>query len=286
MEEERIRTALVLSGGGLKGLAHVGAWRALSEAGIRPDFIVGVSIGAFVGAAIAGGLGTEVLDETARSVRQQDIAVVDRRALLLNGVRRPGLFRNDVFRSYIERVLPWHAFFQLPVPLHVGAVSLSTGRMHWFGMGGSPADDSRRGVSVVQAVLASSALPGFYPPLLVDSEFLVDGGVVDAFPIGRAAELGADRIIGVDVTSGPEPVSAEQVVENGMLRVAERVFGIGVRLRLQESLADWDGPPLLHVRPRLAGIGGFDFDHNDEIVAEGYRSMREGLGSLAKMTGS
>ena len=94
-QEER-RVILVLSGGGLRGLVHVGAWRALLEEGIRPDVIVGTSIGALVGAAAAAGADWDQVEQAARSVVRKEIAALDRRVLLLNGVRRPALFRGEV----------------------------------------------------------------------------------------------------------------------------------------------------------------------------------------------
>jgi predicted acylesterase/phospholipase RssA len=84
------RVILVLSGGGLRGLVHVGAWRALLERGLRPDVIVGTSIGALVGAAAASGADWTFVERAARSVVRKEIAALDRRVLLLNGVRRSG----------------------------------------------------------------------------------------------------------------------------------------------------------------------------------------------------
>lgn len=270
-------TALVLSGGGMRGLAHVGAWRALREAGVRPDFIVGTSIGAFVGATIAGGVEPERLETFARGITARDIAVLDRRAVLLGGIRRPAAFRGDVLRAYLERVLPRSSFFQLPTPLHAGAVDLRTGEMTWFGIGPGRENRARHDVSLVDAVLASSALPGFYPPVRIGERWYVDGGIADTFPIARAAELGATRIIGVDVTTAGGDRSAGEIVEEGMLSVTQQVFGFMAGQRREAVLARWDGPPLLHVRPRVDGVDAFSFEHRDYLVEEGYRATVEAL---------
>lgn len=271
------RTALVLSGGGMKGLAHVGAWRALYEAGVRPDFIVGTSIGAFVGATIAGGIEPDRLEALAREVGPREIAVLDRRAVLLGGVTRPSAFRGDVLRSYLERVLPRRSFFQLPTPLHAGAVDLETGEMAWFGIGPGRENRARHDVPLVEAVLASSALPGFYPPVRIGDRWFVDGGIADTFPVARAAELGAERIIGIDVTTPGGDRSAEAIVDEGMLAVTQQVFGFMAGRRRTAALERWEGPPLLHVRPRVRGVDAFSFEHQDYLVEEGYRAARQAL---------
>ncbi len=261
----------------MKGLAHVGAWRALREAGLRPDFIVGTSIGAFVGATIAGEIEPEALEAHARTVGPGDVAVLDRRAVLLGGVMRPAAFRGDVLRSYVKRVLPRHSFFQLPIPLQAGAVDLSTGEMAWFGVGPGRENRARGDVPLVDAVLASTALPGFYPPVRIGERWFVDGGVVDTFPVSRAAELGADRIVGVDVTSAGSDRPVDEIVDDGLLAVTQQVFGFMAGRRQQEVLERWDGPELIHVRPQIEGVDPFSFDRREFLVDEGYRATLEAL---------
>lgn len=269
--------ALVLSGGGLKGVAHIGAWRALREAGIRPGYVVGTSIGAFIGGAIAGGLEVERLERFGRTVTRRDIAVLDRRALVMGGVKRPAAFRNDALRAYLERVLPWHSFYQLPTPLNVGAVDLTRGQLTWFGVGPGRMRSSRGDVSLVDAILASSALPTFYPPVRIGDTYYVDGGVLDTFPIRRAAELGADWIIGVDVTTGGGEREADFFVDQGMLGVSTRVFGLMASQRRKELIETWNGPRLTVVRPRVEGVDTFSFDRNDYLIDEGYRAAADAL---------
>lgn len=284
------KTALVLSGGGLKGLAHVGAWRALTEAGIRPDLIVGTSIGAFIGGTVACGRSVDELESLALGVGPKEIAVLDRLAVVMGGVRRPSAYRGDVLRRYLEEVLSFHSFSELTTPLHVGAVDLRRGELAWFGVDPWSPSDVRSSVSLVDAILASSALPAFYPPVRIGDSWYVDGGVLDTFPVLRAAELGAEWIVGVDVTTGEEEQEPGLLVEDGMLAVTQRVFGVMASRRRAEVLREWDGPPLTHVRPRVNGVDAFSFDHNDYLVEEGYRATvaalrEEGLWKESRATG-
>jgi NTE family protein len=265
---------LVLGGGGLKGLAHLGAWRALREAGFEPDGILGTSIGALVGACLAGGRDVDDLEAEARRVTRADIAQVRRRAVWFNGLRATALFRGQVLRDFLQRVLPAEGWEALTIRFQLNAVELGRGRTEWFGIG------ARTDVPLADAVYASNALPVHYPPARLPGGLYVDGGTEDALPLERAAKLGATSVVAVDVGSGEE-ADAEAVVRKGMLAIHERVFGLMSGRRRREAVASWNGPPLLFIRPRLDGYGTFDFDHIGYFLEEGYRAAREALGAEA-----
>jgi predicted acylesterase/phospholipase RssA len=110
----------------------------------------------------------------------------------------------------------------------------------------------------------------------------VDGGVADALPIARAAELGATGIVAVDVGAG-ERVDAGKVVEAGMIAVHDRVFSLMAGRRRRESVSAWEGPPLLYIRPKLDGFGGFDFDRIGEFIDLGREA---GLSVVGEPKGS
>ncbi len=264
------RVVLVLGGGGIKGLAHIGAWRAIVEGGIEVSEIVGTSIGALVGACLAAGEGWEELASKALSLEKKDIVSMNGRSLLINGIRQASVFRDEAFRAYIDRVVPERWFSRLALPLSMNAVDLDTGRMEWFGW------DGRRDVPIPDAVYASSALPLFFPPAEIDGVHYVDGGVGDSLPITRAAERGADLVIAVDVSAG-ERKDALDTLSKGMVAIHHRVYDIMAHAQRQARLAAWDGPALVHVRPRLDGFSTFDFDRTEYFIEEGYRATRRAL---------
>jgi NTE family protein len=264
------RVILVLGGGGMKGLAHVGAWRALREAGIEVDEVIGTSIGALIGACIGGGLEHDRLQSLARALQKTDIVTLNRWALLLNGIRQQSVFRGDVFRTYLERVLPHDSFAALSVPVGMNAVDLQTGRMEWFGAGG------RTDVPLCDAVYASCALPVFYPPAEIGGRYFVDGGVLDALPLQRAVERGANRIIAVDVGAGAESDAADTVAK-GMVAIHQRVMQISGYGRRRRAVEDWTGPELTYVRPDLETYPTFDFASTEYFLAEGYGAMHAAL---------
>lgn len=271
MAEHRV---LVLGGGGVKGLSHIGALRALAEADVQVDEIVGTSIGSLVGACIAGGASFELLEELARTLKRQDIVTLNRWAFALNGISEPSVFRASAFRKYLKDVLPAAAFAELALPFSTNAVQLETGRMEWFGTGG------RLDVPLPDAVYASCALPLFYPPAEIDGELYVDGGVLDPLPVRRAAERGATRIIAVDASSGAVKDSKD-VVSKGLVAIHHRVFDIMANARKQAILETWTGPDLVYVRPGLDEMSTFDFENTGFFIDEGYRAMKEALEARA-----
>lgn len=264
------RVILVLGGGGVKGVAHAGAWRALLEAGVEVSGIVGTSIGALVGASIAGGADPDRLTRNARGLEKADIVDINRWALLPMGIRQPSIFRGEALRAYIAAVLPVAAWSELKIPLSVNAVDLETGETVWFGAGG------RLDVALADAVYASAALPVFYPPAEIDGMYLVDGGVMDTVPITKAADLGADRIIAVHASAGMQKDS-EDTVDKGMVAIHHRVLDIMAYARRSVVEDSWLGPPVLKVEPDVSRYSTFDFDAADYFLEEGYRAMREAL---------
>lgn len=261
---------LVLGGGGLKGLAHIGAIRAVVEVDLPVRGIVGTSIGALVGAMWAGGKPWKEMRDAARALKKEDIIRVNRRSLLFNGIRQPSVFRGDTLRDHVERLLPPAGWEALRLPVLVNAVDLATGRTEWFGSG------ARTDVSLVDAVYASSALPVFYPPFVEDGRAFVDGGVEHPLGLARAGAAGATGLIAVDVGAG-EIGDSEAILKKGMLAIHQRIFAIVTYRRRQEALRAWSGPPVVYVRPRLEGYGTFDFSHVEYFVEEGYRATREAL---------
>lgn len=264
------RPWLVLGGGGLKGLAHVGAHQALAEAGVSPVGVVGTSIGALVGACFAAGMGWKELAPLAFALRRGDIARINRRVLLINGIRQESLLLAEPLRAYIRAVLPVRRWDELRIPFQVNAVDLETGDTVWFGQG---ADTS---VSLEDALYASAALPVFYPPMEAGGRILVDGGVEFTLGLGRAAELGATGLVAVDVGSGKRS-HPQRVREQGLIALHQRVFSIMSWRKRADLVAHWTHPPLLYVRPRLDGFGTFDFHRTRYFLEEGYRATRAAL---------
>ncbi len=105
---------------------------------------------------------------------------------------------------------------------------------------------------------------------------LVDGGALDMLPLGRATEMGATRIIAIDVGAGPL-ADARAVVDSGLVTVHQRVFSIMAGHMRRESVRNWTGAPLTYVQPDFEDTDGFDFEMRHVFIEEGYRATREAL---------
>lgn len=179
------RTALVLGGGGARGAVEVGLYRALVELGIRIDFVLGSSIGAVNGALIAAGLSADELEDYWRAIRTRDVIGSRWQFLrLLTGAS--SLFSNHHLRNLLRSRLPVRSFRDLRIPLAIVATDLETGETVVLTEG-----------DLIEAILASTALPGLFPAMPWQGRTLVDGGLSNNVPIDLAVERGAERVIGV-----------------------------------------------------------------------------------------
>jgi len=180
------KVAFVLSGGGVLGAMQIGQLEALLRAGITPDLLVGTSVGALNAAAIAAEptvAGAEHLRDVWIGLRTEDIFPGSKLQRALQFVRKGDhLYPNDGLRRLAEKV-PARRFEDLSLPLSICAANLRTGEEHWFEDG-----------PLAPAIMASAAIPGIFPPVVVDGEHYLDGGVVNNVPISRAVELGATTI--------------------------------------------------------------------------------------------
>jgi NTE family protein len=265
--------ALVLSGGGAKTAAHLGACRALREAGFEPAWYVGTSMGAVIAAGLASGVANDELlermaDVGARGIVRNPLAPVA--GLFLHSLLKAG-----PLRSAIEALVPVRRFADLTVPLTVTAVDLDTGELVLFGAGAQTAP-------LVDVLCASCALPMYYPPVVIDGRRFGDGGLRCVVPLEPAAELNVDLVLAVDVGPGfdlPAPVEAARVP--AMIRAHDDAVGILMAANTESQLALWRAdphrPPLVYVRPRTERDATFRVDRVREYANEGRRATREAL---------
>src|SRR6478609_6326593 len=183
------KIALVLGGGGLKGFAHIGVFRALEEIGIVPTVVAGTSIGALIGAAYTRGMA-----DRARALKRRDLFRLNRMGMLLERQHSPAIYLEDPLRAVVRSVATEKRIDQLKTTLLVNNVDITRGSQVVWGLPGL------RHVSVADAVYASCALPGFYPPGKIDGRLCVDGGVIDNLPVS-VSSLGMDAVIAVDTGS-------------------------------------------------------------------------------------
>jgi NTE family protein len=238
LRKPKPRVAFVLGGGGHQGAYEVGMLKALLEARIAPELVVGTSVGALNGAAIAA---APELDTVARlrqiwlKLDQDPIfggSLFGRAATLARS--RTHLHSNEPLRTMLEQLLPASRFSELVVPFQCVAASIEKAAEHWFHQG-----------ALVDAILASCAIPGVLPPVEIDGEHFVDGGIVNSIPISRAVELGAKEIYVLHVGRIERPL----VPPRTPLQVAMVAFEIARRHRFSRDLSTLPNGVTAHVLP-------------------------------------
>src|SRR5207244_4268551 len=151
-----MRVVAVFGGGGAKSLAHAGAWKALIEAGLEPSHVIGTSMGAVIGAALAAGSSYDTVVETALALRRKDVAAVDAWSVA-KGVFAANLFKPEPLKRTIARLVPAARFADMKLPLTITATDLDSGELVLFGALGQEAP-------LVHALYPSRGLPLYFPP--------------------------------------------------------------------------------------------------------------------------
>jgi NTE family protein len=239
--------AFVLGGGGVLGAVQVGMLRALFRAGIRPDLVIGNSVGAVNGALVAAEPAEAVTERLVRLWTSHEAKEVYGDSLprqLRRFVARTHLHSPDPLRRVLNGAMgEGREFADLKVPFYCCAASIERAAEHWFG------PDSGERVSVIDAVIASSSVPGLLPPAQIGDEHFVDGGIVNPIPVGRAVELGARRIFVLQVGRIERPLSPPRRPWD----VALVAFEIARRHRFAREMAALPPGVEVHVLPTGGG---------------------------------
>jgi NTE family protein len=266
------KTALVLGGGGLKGFAHIGVVRALEERGITPSVYAGTSIGSMIAAAHISGMSVGEMADRALSLRRRDLFRINHVGMLLERMHSASLYLEEPLRALCESVSPPGTFEDLDTPLLVNTVDVASGTRVVWGLPGL------RDVPVVDAVYASCALPGFFPPGLVGGRRCIDGGTIDNLPVAIAS-LDMDAVIAVDVGSS-ELARRDDIATQGFATIYMRAATIMMHSLQERELAVWNGPPMLLLRPPVSHHDWFSFTNTAELIDAGYTAASRALDQL------
>lgn len=286
--QEPLRVGVVLSGGGAKGMAHIGALRVLEEAGIRIDYIGGASMGGIVGGLYAAGWSVDQLDSI---LRRNDLS-----KLLQDDVKRAYLpffnkqygekyvfrlsFKDfklalpsalsegqqvfDLLSALTDHVYDIKDFSQLPVPFLCIGTDVSTGEQVLLERG-----------CLAQAIRAGGSFPGLLAPVEVDGRLITDGGVVNDFPAKEIREKGMDIVIGINVESGP--YGKDQLLS--MEKIIEQIGSYQMIARSREQLQYCN----LVIRPDIEGYGVTSFEATDTLISRGERASRQFMDALLEI---
>lgn len=292
--QERPKIGLVLSGGGAKGMAHIGVLKKLEELGIRPDYITGTSMGSVIGGLYAAGYSAAEIEKIAKRMNWDEIlsnqVSIDR----INFVEKPyyqryilelgikglslelpkGLIEGQRLTetlSYLTRhVHDIEDFNNLPIPFAAVAADITTGEPVVLDHG-----------SLALSIRASMAIPSVFTPVEMEDRLLVDGGLVRNFPVPECQAMGADIIIGVFVS---DELSGKDELKSAIDVLSQSAFVMSVfDSREQKKKVD------ILIEPDLTGFTTFSFTETEQIIERGEQaadSAEAPLKQLVEQVGS
>ncbi len=247
----KLKIGLVLSGGGMRGVAHIGAIKALEEKGIFPTHIAGSSAGAVVGALYAYGYKWEDILTFFKGVQIFDLKKY--------AINKPGFLDTEKYYNHFNTYLENDDFRFLKKKLYVTAANIITGKLKTFYNG-----------QLIKPILASAAFPGLFAPVNVNGSYYVDGGSLNNFPVELLRNK-CDIIIGVYV-NGFDVIPFEDL--KNMLQILERAYKLKM---FQEDKIKFKSCDLVICPKGLNKYGIFDKKNLDDIFKVGYQSTINAL---------
>ncbi len=283
------KIGFALGGGGVRGLANIGAMKALLDAGIVPDFVAGTSMGAIVGSLYADTLDIGHVERTIRALLTSE-EFREKVQMLSSGsdmdrgffekvfdTAKKGyffyrfMFKESVvsagaFFSEMDRIIPDRSFSTLRIPFACMALDIVSGLPQIIRSG-----------PLRIAVKASSAVPGILPPVTIDGRACVDGGWVESVPVSAARVLGAHFVIAVDVSRDIEPINYKEEIRNSMdilMRAGD------VTRLLMNTLRVRDADFVIH--PEVGDADWSEFEDIDTYISGGYRAAQAAISTLKR----
>ncbi len=241
---------LALGAGGSRGVAHIGFLQALTEAGIRPDFITGCSMGAIVGACFAAGISPAAMKEKVIGLKLTDLA-----ALNFAPFRSNGLMKMTKARELMVELMGEKTFDELEIPFACVATDLKEGKVALLDRG-----------NVIDCALASASIPGAFTPANIYGNPLVDGGILERVPTHMLKKMGAEYIVAVDVLGN---LVEEKEVKGNLIDTLLRCIDImdtrnTQRKHLMRRYVD------LWLEPELGGMDQYAVKDLDFAYDKGY----------------
>ena len=284
------KIGLVLSGGGAKGFAHIGVLKVLEKYHIHPDFIGGTSMGAIIGSLYASGYSAQQIDSIFHTLDFDAILYnrYDRKyknyfikeygnkyvfsfpfSFRKNTIQLPRGLSNsqslfNVLANNLLHVSNVNDFSELKIPFLCPATDIVNGKQVLFIKGYLP-----------EAVTSSALLPSFFVPLEIDKKLLLDGGIVNNYPVKEIKDIGAEFIIGSDVQGNlleKEDISNMPAIMDQILS-----FSIYKEMPYKKAITD------LYIRPDMSNIGLTDFDKIDEIIKNGEKTTEKAIKNLSDL---
>ena len=252
----RPRLGIALSGGFARGLAHIGVLKVLEEAGVKPDFVAGTSVGAVIGALYCSGVSVYEMAEMAGPLRFKDFARYC--------VSRLGLCSNDRMTQLLLRTCKVRTFEELQTPLAVIATDFLSGEPVLF-----------RNGDLIDPVRASCAYPGIFTPVSVNGRLMVDGLLAHCVPAVPVREMGAEKVISVSFRA--------RWVRSGSPKHVLDVIGQCFSIASTNMDGVWQAVTDVSIVPEVDAFGYDSFDQASGLIAAGEKEARAVLPQIQAM---
>jgi NTE family protein len=274
IKKTRPKIGLVLSGGGAKGFAHIGVLKVLEQAGVKIDYIAGTSMGAVVGGLYASGYSATQIDSIFYNTNFDELlqdyiprsskSFYEKRNDQMYAISLPfnkfkigipiafskGMYNYSLLSKLTHKVRYVKDFSKLPIPFLCVATDIEKGEAVILDSG-----------YLAQAMLASSAFPSLFSPVEIDGKLLIDGGVVNNYPVEEIRKMGADIVIGVDVQ--------DDLKDRNSLKDATRILVQITNLDMIKVMKDKQKLTDIYIKPDVSNYGVISFDEGREIIKKG-----------------
>ena len=280
------KIGLVLSGGGAKGLAHIGVLKVIDSLGIKIDYIGGTSMGAIIGGMYASGYTGKQLDSVFKTLTIDDLVQdnIPRKSKILFNKRNddiyalvlpfkklkletPNALSKGLYNFNFLSKISYHVrnirdFKKLPIPFFCMATDIETGQQVVLDKGVFP-----------QALVASSSIPSIFYPIEIEGRLLIDGGVTNNYPVEKLRELGAEFIIGVDVQ--------EELKTRKELQGITTIFGQISNFNTQGQMESKRKLTDIYIKPDIKGFNVLSFENGKKIIENGENEAKKFLTELS-----
>ncbi|MFI0429892.1 patatin-like phospholipase family protein [Mariniflexile sp. HMF6888] len=288
-EQNDVKIGLVLSGGGAKGLAHIGVLKVIDSLGIKIDYVAGTSMGAIIGSLYASGYTGKQLDSIFNEIDfdtliKDDLPRVSKAfyerdnsekyavtlpfenfKIKLPSALSRGQNTYALFSRLTLHVSEINDFSKLPIPFFCIATDIETGQAVMLDSG-----------NLIQSIMASGALPSLFQPVTINEQILIDGGVVNNYPINELRAKGMDIIIGVDVQDGL--ASREELTSAPDVLVQINNFRTINDMKLKAKKTD------IYIKPDIKEYSVVSFSEGSKIIENGKQATIAKIDALKKLT--
>ncbi len=256
------KLGFALGAGGSRGVAHIGFLKAMEEAGIKPDYIAGTSMGSVVGACYALGMNPDQMIKEIEKLKFSEIFDIS-----INPIKNGALLRAKKMRKKLEKYLKGHKFSDLQTPFCAVATDLVTGNPVVL------KDNDK----VLDGVVASSSIPGVFKPVKMGDKILVDGGITRRVPIDEVREMGAEVVVAVDVLGKLRECNKNYNVFAVCLRIVDIMDSQITDHRREKQQPD------LFLEPDLGDMSQYKFKELRTAYEKGYELGKANAEQILKL---